>query len=611
VSQPEIVVESDSEQTIGCIVDLTASVSGGGTARWNDARFRWYAGTDSLPFDSSDADAEEIRRSWGADTIATEQTRQSGWSMWASIPFRAEIEYRYLSLADSAHRTATVRFECGVAAPAAPPRIDSLALRASDLLEPGDVIEVAYSASSSIGIWASGVFVHGACTIERRFAERQAPRVSRTVSLTLPPSCQLGQLLYVTVVAWDAALVGTQRSLLASSGLADTTPPTLYLLNTSYGRPGGDFAVGDTVPLYVNATDNHALRMLYWENLDIGSRDSLALSGTDGSFLMRLVVRPEWVGAPQFRFTAVDASGNHTHYLTDPDAFHCYRRAPAAWATTVGEMDGAIHDARRNRVYLLQHLGRGVFVFDVGQRSTTSYIALTAYGPAFDITASGDSLVVAGGAGLQFIDLETLALSALPVSGIPTGQRVEALKTLANGKVMIQTCCSATQTVSVVDLATAATDSWQPNLGLFDTSRDRNTVIFVGYPPRFVRYDVATGAYSTAVTPDSAAWTGVPSVDAAGVRFTVNADVWENFQLVSRVHGAQYYAASAISPDGRYVFVAGAPGVIRARASDGRRLDAIPMAGTPTLLRVSEDGRWLLALIGGNRVTVYDLAQLD
>src|SRR5215213_601967 len=67
---PSLSTDPDGTVRIQCTVSLQAVATGSGSAIWEDATFRWYAGKDrSVALDSEVVAASKIHSSWGRPEI--------------------------------------------------------------------------------------------------------------------------------------------------------------------------------------------------------------------------------------------------------------------------------------------------------------------------------------------------------------------------------------------------------------------------------------------------------------------------------------------------------------------------------------------------------------
>lgn len=400
---PSITPEENGRARVGCSVDFRAVARGSGAATWLDATVHWYAGTKRLPLDSVVVSAAEIQASWGEPGIDAGETRDSpGWEFSAGVPFTVTLDYRYQPEGSRAAKTARVSFSCGPAVPPGtpPPTVSALSVSAPPGdFEPGDTLDVEYAAASPVGLWQTAVLLTGPCEVRQPFNEELAPSVTRVVRIRIPAECQLGVPLGVTVYAFDVGLQEGRRQLAPPLSLVDKTPPAVFSLFNSVETLAGDYFVGDSVPVFVGAADNHALSAIVWDVLPSGGRDSLLVTGparvAPGPVWVPL--RPEWVGQVQLRFYARDAMGLTSAPLTMANALGVYPTVerPTASASVPGEIRDFAIDARRGAIYVLQTNERRLAIVSTATLQVTATIPTPGAPTGFDLTPGGDSLIVA------------------------------------------------------------------------------------------------------------------------------------------------------------------------------------------------------------------------
>jgi hypothetical protein len=622
VDAPVVQVTNDSLPSIACDVEFTATASGDGSAYWGDAKGRWYAGIDrSTPFDSVVWSAKEIQRSWDKSGIAAGQTQHATWTFYAGAPFTTSLEFHYRSVNED-ENSATVEFTCGPApsADAPPPAITALATGPMpDVLEPSDTLSIEFSAASPLGLWETAFVLSGPCEAHRLFAERLQTSVTRSTRIPIPPECELGVPLQVTVIAQDAGLRTSGRVLQTHAVLVDETPPSLsalYFPPAGTGLPdysSGMFFGGDSIPIWPLAADNHALSELSWEVLpeELGLEGSLPLAGSRASPSILVHLPLDASGAIQIRLRARDAVGLESEAIsTAADAIHVYPTVdrPTASATVDGQTFGAIADTKRGVVYLLQSNARRISVLSLATMTVSGSIAMPSYPTEFDITSGGDSLVVVlpNEDALAVVDLRQSPWqpTVVPITLLDaaTEQHPQHLRTLSNGKVFVSLRGSVPSAwvLSEVDLATGAQrirtdagDGGQVNGGYLGRSLDHSVVVVNGGPSRFQRYDVATdhfGARRSANVYDI-----TPVLDATGRYTAVGLDVYdeslEHLRRVSSPVRPPSTLPTALSPDGQILYqLLPRTGLLRTRVSDGSMLDRTHEPAGGEQLWISDDG---------------------
>ena len=624
----------DSEPAIRCGAQLRATATGG-TAKWLDARFLLYAGKDrSKPVDSVAFSAGQIQQSWGGGEISGGQAQNATWTVTVSVPWALTIAFQYQAAGGGKVQSATVSFTCGPIPPAnsPPPTITSLVADTSATgLQPGDTLTVSYAATGPAGLWETVIQLSGPCTVRRVQAETLQVSVTHRTKIPLPIACQLGVPIGVTLQARDAALQQTTRRLATQFAITDRTPPFAYpLLGSWWHDTGGtpmfarDYFVGDTIYIELNASDNYALKTLYWEVLPAGFRDSLVTSGQQVATFLALPVPPAWLGSIQLRFYARDVAGlTSDTVVTAPDSLRVAAtiQRPVAMTTLPAQLLDMQIDAKRGVLYVVPSWGNDLLTVSTTTMAIDS--VLLPYRPwGIDLSPGGDSLILTlpGQRALGIIDLRQAshALSVLPVAGLDTtnGQRLVNVKVVTNGRAYLplEGNTATAYTMLEVDLASGAqrirtdagTNGWVGGIAL-ERSYDHSTLVTNGNGPYFQRYDVAPDAFGPL---RSARTSWGPTVDGTGQHIVVGLDLYDaNLQFVRQIRSPVPggVPARAVSPDGIYLFE-GLRGIVRARLSDGLLQDRSPAPFVPGLIRLSPDGL-TLAMIDpvGGRVAVMDL----
>jgi hypothetical protein len=246
-----------------------------------------------------------------------------------------------------------------------------------------------------------------------------------------------------------------------------------------------------------------------------------------------------------------------------------------------------------------------------------STVALPLAPTGMDVTASGDSLLLAfpelgalGVIDLRRTDRRLELLAFEPVPGFPSTRLPVAteVRALANGKAFVAVSVDpGTRRLLDIDLATG-TQRYRTEAGangniggpfvegpLLTRSGDGSTLV-VRSAACVQRYGVAADQIATcvAITPLGI----VASADASGQRFAVGPDIydasWQHVQRVERVPTGTV-ASATLTPDGRELFFIYRGAVVRANAADGRIVDRQMLPVRPDRLRLSADGRQLIA----------------
>jgi hypothetical protein len=179
----------------------------------------------------------------------------------------------------------------------------------------------------------TAVRITGPCVIEQRFVESFQPAATHSVSIPLPYPCRLGTPIGVSVLVVDALSDAATVYNAYPVALVDTTAPTLnpwFLQKTGGGQfgqvPSGDYTPSDSIRVQAYVHDNYKIKVLFWEVLPMGLRDSMVFAdsalgewATDNYVPLNLPIAPNWVGQKiQLRFQGRDAQGNLSDFLTTP-----------------------------------------------------------------------------------------------------------------------------------------------------------------------------------------------------------------------------------------------------------------------------------------------------
>lgn len=631
--------DAAGRQTLTCNATLKATATGDGLASWLDAVLTFYAvNKPTVPLNSDTVLASSIRDSWGGEYFGRDSLMQARWVVYAAIPFTATITFRYQVIGGREDST-SVSLPCKPAVPPGPPpTIPTLAGLPANLYEPGRTVGVSYTASSQVGLWDDVVRVSGPCDTVLFTSDSLRLTISRSVHWVLPATCALGVPLQVTVAAIDADLQTTERTITLPA-LVDTTPPTIQAIvpapplgtNDSILALRGDKFVGDSISILLAATDNHLLRSLHWEISPAGARDSIMVNGAGNVTWMAIPVLPGWAGPIQVSVYARDASGNTSRILRSvPDSVDVIPNvtAPTTLATVSLPFGGIVWDTRRGMLYLNQGTWKKIAFFSRAANAVTSTVVLNDYPVGFDLSAGGDSLVVALGTSrsLAIVNLQTSPPTAttVPLTGLDSTMTLVALVVAANGKALIAAndYAAGTGHIYTYDLATGtlrlrldAGNAGQTGSGRMARSYDGSVVVLNGGPGEFQRYDAVTDAFEPATT---ARVTDVgPQLDRTGAHVAVAGDLYDaglQYVLTPRAHQYQYQE-TAVSPDGQTIYFGyGNAGAVRSRISDGATIVRLTLPLTVNGMSISPDGSTMAvveeALNGTDVLGLVDLTQL-
>lgn len=616
----------DTIPSVSCSADMFAIARGTGQVTWSYADVRWYGGVgQSELFDSASFTAANIQSAWGEPTIAAGQSQTMTWNLWATMPFKAVVRYHY-SQQGGGQDTTSATIDCGPEVPAGTPApsVTDLSVQSrADVVEPGDTVDVTYSASSPVGVWTSVVQLSGPCDVRRIIPDSLKTSVTRTVHIALPRTCLLGRSISAAVGAWDGALQGGARVVDTQISLLDVTPPTIhpeYLPNGSGSWSptfSGTYFTGDTVYVIPSAIDNHALRSFVWEFQPAGVKDSVTTTNWYLYDEIRIPIPSSVTGPQQLRFYAHDAVGLTSDTIAAPkdSSFNVggTLQLPVQSTTASGEIRDVAIDTRRGLIYLLQSNNRRVVSLSLPSLAVARVDSFPAMPDRFDLTPNGDSLIVLlarmGALGIVDLTQSSHPQSIIPLTGFDTsalGFTPPGMGVTANGTVFVA-LPSATANMSQlleVNLETGTqrirTDAGDGGIigsGNMVGSLDHSVVLLTGGPTYYQRYESGTDSFGPRESLDGR---GYIALDATGDRVAIGRDVYDgslNFlRTVDSPIGPCCVSGTAISPAGDVVYQAWWPYVVRSRVFDGAILDRIRNPIQPSYLRVSADGKLLITV---------------
>jgi len=632
--------EESGRPVIRCEVELEAVATGDGHATWQSGVFRWYMGVDrTAPIDSQIVSKDEVHTTWGSSVIGAGRAR-SKWQFWADAPFEVEIALRYTVDGAARTDTATKRLACGAVPPAAgvarPTVTDVRITPATGDLEPGDTVTVTYTAASTIGLWTTTVVISGPFDARQSFSEQQLKSRVRTVTIPVPPGARHGAALTVAVIAEDAASqYGAERVNLPVT-FVDRTAPVLTSVMIAHENLNSwsQFAVGDFMRLWAAATDDNGLA---WFVYEIGApanvRDSIAIPGglLSANPLASVKTKAEWIGSPIVSAYVRDLAGNVSNIIRS--AFEAVRIYPVVTRETspvvqlpgdvfaTGGAGDAIHDERRNVMYIAQPRAHRVQVLDLAAMALRAPIVFTEAVGGIDLSAGGDSLVVVvGGRSLAFVDLTKpeaaptmYPLSVLDTAGTdnstPLPPRPAVVRVAANGRayVLLEHGTRSGSNLVEVDLTTG-THRLRPDvgargvfnnpLGRFGRTPDRSRLVFLPDITCPQSYIAATDAF----TPCAALVRGAPGVmsfSTDGTRLTYGDLVLDqdlNTVFLARPASQWDRAQLILAPAGDVAYMVSMDGLTRVRLADGAFIERLTLPFLPSRVIVARDGTWLLAL---------------
>ncbi len=623
-----------------CNATLEAVGAGNGTATWLDAVVRLYAvDKPTVALDSSTFPDTLISDSWGGGVMGPDSVKRARWVFDGAIPFIVGFSFRY-QVVGGREDSARATLPCRPAVPPGPaPAITALASLPSSVYEPGRTLAVGYSVTSSVGLWDDVLTISGPCDTVLYGSDSVHLAISRTRTLLLPASCNLGVPVQATVTAIDANLQASERTITLPV-LVDTTPPSIETIApfAETGTPdsvialSGDVFVGDTILIDVAAFDNHIVQTLNWIATPVGGSGSI-VKGTVGSAgaWMPIVLQPTWSGPIQLGFFARDASGNTSPVLrTWADSLVVYPSLtpPTVEATVSLPFGQMVWDTRRGVIYLNQGDWKKIGIFSRAADAVTGTLVLNDYPAALDLSPGGDSLIAALALtrSLAIVNLRTSlpTVTTVPLPVIDTTLQPSGLAVAANGEAVISaiSLSGGSGHIYTYDLATGAARlrldagiAGATASGRIARSGDRSAVILNGGAGMFQRYDAGTDTFEPPTTA-RVTWAS-PQVDSTAAHIVVAGDVYDKtlqYVLTPRAHTYEAQRED-ISPDGQTMFISDAnKGVVRARLSDGTTIDRLVLPVVANGMSVAPDGSTFAVidelLSGADVIAFVNLTQL-
>lgn len=643
-SQPTI-TDTPNGPVIRCQFSLLAQGTGVGTATWGGATTFWFFGKDrSTPLDTTTNGSSEVQGAFGNETITGGETQHGSWYLYAGAPFDATLGFAYNSITNGQTSVASTHITCGQKAQdAVVPSVPQITLPStSGELEIGDTVSVTYHETGTSGIWLSVIDATGSFISEQVVGEHMASTVDRTVKFIVPIDVNPGVPLTISVRGFNSALQGAGKSLETQLKYVDRIPPTISQASVvGYNSLTGQFAVGDTIALYATATDDRALGWLVYElGAPANIRDSVAANPSTASqgWVVKLAVRPEWVGSPIVSMYARDASGLTSQTVSSqPDSVRFYpivshaTTAPLTLSSQNYTSD-MVYDAKRDLMYIGVYTENRIQVLSPSTMTLRAPIVLPGMPMEMDLSLSGDSLLVAvpSANAVAVVDLtdpsaapSTIRLSVLDTTALSPGVTVQpsGLRISANGKmfVMMTNMTAAGDQTVEVDLATGAqkirTDarklstwsSYWPQFMGRNTDRSRIYVLGINC---WSWYVATTDAFTPCIGGISTDYMGM-TFNATDTRMTrgsyvLDADTHTLWGAGPINHVVPY---AALSPDGASVYLGAGQGITMMRFADTTMLERIAIPLTAERLFVAPSGAWVLAFqnTSGARVTRVDL----
>lgn len=508
------------------------------------------------------------------------------------------------------------------------PRIDQFSVSPSNAIEPGTQITVSYSISDDIGVHRSTITLSGAATLEREQNEGDVRAVSRSVNIVVPSNARLDGQLRVGLQVFNTSGKSAQTQS-PSMTMGDNSAPhisgALLTPNGVEATTVGEMAtaVGDSVRILVIATDNHKLAWVGWRlGAPANRADSVAVSGTQERDTARMTAADAWIGTSSLTLFARDSVGHLAEVRPTVDRLMVYpSRAVTLRRAAVGRMvlDYAYDDVHDRLIVLLTD-STTIYTVPLGTFTPDAPVHLPEQAGGLDVTASGDSLVIAlpGSAalGLLPIGAPVSALARVPISfDASIGPGPERVKIASNGKALISLAAltgTAPYRFITLDMRTGAqqkrTDvgplgSGGGTLLVRSFDRQRILAIYGGgccYGAGLF-YEVGRDGFFASPALEQLGPGEPTTADSSGSGFLIGSryvggDLFTPSTIQAPRYSDFYYNPTAIAPDGTLgYFSRGGDGYTTVRLSDRQVVEAVIFApNDPTFAPYR-----LIALPGG------------
>ena len=452
-SAPAYSTDAQGRQLVACDATFLARNTGTDTERWIDAVFEFFTPNDTVtPIARQIVPTTDVQQAWGSQYIGANAVESSSWHLTASVPFSVRTHF-YVSLPTQGEDSSTVQLNCEPPRTSGPPpTITAFKISSDTAREPGDTLHLVYTATSPVGLWESTIQFTGPCSFIRRFPENRTTSSVHTVDFPLPAACALGTPGTLTAIAVDLANQTTTDSFTLPA-LVDDRPPRIRvgISAEGVGAAADSFSwyafVGDTVAVNATVDDNHLIHAIYWAVDPVDYRDSVLVGSPTADPWTQLIPIPaSWVGSVSMWGYATDESGNVSDTVaTAAGALEVDSTVALAPPTEVipgGAIDAAF-DVKRGVLYVLQSNPDDIAVFSLATHTVLQTLPLPDYVPAFDLTQSGDSivLVLQNNLELGIVDLtaSTLALNTVALPGIDSTQELLNVKVASTGMALITT----------------------------------------------------------------------------------------------------------------------------------------------------------------------------
>jgi hypothetical protein len=597
---PVIGRDQEGGPVISCDLRFRTQTTGtaGAEGDWTGGVIRYFVGAVTEPIDSLVLTKAQVKDAFG-DRVAPGETHEVGLDLVSIIPFALQMELRYGVVGKQAEQSATTeRANCGIpqGTPGPVPDVSELTIDPSGEVEPGDTLRITWTSTGSPSVWETGVEVTGAFTAFRLVPGEGQSSLTHTALVVVPRTAVLGETVQVRVYAIDpwARVAASIPSL--TQPVVDRTPPTVYSMSTTPLNDlyppvlKGQYGVVDTMHIYSSADDNHELAYMVYEFGPQGVRDSVSLRN-GGSIPMR----PQMVGATEFRAHFMDGSGNRSReFAAAPGAVRVYPVRNAAmrsveipqWAEAV------VVDPVRKRLYTVVVNRQELRVYSLETMALERTVPLPFSATDLELTADADSLLVSSRSFARVLAMDVNATVAPPVRPLQDVTHIHGIQIASTGRaIALALMTGGENAVLELDLGTGAQRVVVPRVTVpfpsagVARSRDRRAML-LGAGCTFNVLTEQVGTCRTLPTDGIGTMGGSATGDRWGHTWTVFDGALQ--PVLQLDNSPQHYMIGIVPAAGGETYVAHRRGVVRVRA-DGAVVERL---ATPPLgfLRLSDDG---------------------
>lgn len=444
-----------------CSGAVEARVTGWKRLVWTKVLRRVYTGTDRSTPVSVDTLLSErfpvFRRS-GISTGAPDTADVSG---IIGLPGNREFQFFYrLNGSGPEYASEPLTLRCGpeLQGSEPPPTVQLTAIPGADsIYDVGDTVVINYRVDAAATLLKSEIRVSGPLSDTRRFVENFPTAQTYSERFIVPRNLQSGQPLRVEIAATDGLGRTVTLDSVTPVVAVDSTAPRIIASTVSRGQ----LAVGSTLRASVTVRENSSTDWMIWEfDGEFSYRDSAFINNGNAEFTYELavLVPPTWAekGA-RLRVWARDRAGNLSAAASsDPLGYSFYVTSPMtvlftgsyAYPSNNTTAQSVLYDAKRSRLYLGHTAAGKISVMDASSGAQVAYVDIPPLSGGFDLSLSGDSLLITQGTqrAISVLDLNTLTVLAPITSSVldslaaeepgnpplPTGIRVAA-----NGKLLV------------------------------------------------------------------------------------------------------------------------------------------------------------------------------